>query len=270
MDDQLAEIATRVGMAALDAIRSMADESMGAGFFDRLGAVTAPWEADDAIAMADGRIMAVVAAARELQTDALEGLAADEWHRQVLPRKREFYQGLLDEIKRFDALVDALPPQEPAAADDPALDHSSHSMQWVGECGECPPADQLRFKGMFRGGEDTIARGHGVGCVVISVVGQGVQTATVLAPGEAERLGRALIHQAEAALPADPWTIREAAEPGTTVHGYVSTACQHDHHEYCASDTRQDGFPKTPAKCKWCPATCLCGCHLNVLTEKES
>jgi hypothetical protein len=60
-------------------------------------------------------ILAVVAAARELRTDALEGLAADEWHRQTLPRKREFYQGLLDEIKRFDALVDALPPQAPPA-----------------------------------------------------------------------------------------------------------------------------------------------------------
>jgi hypothetical protein len=53
-------------------------------------------------------------------------------------------------------------------------------------------------------------------------------------------------------------------------HTYLSTACLHattepgreDLHAECAIDaTRWDGTHKTAARCKWCPARCICPCH---------
>jgi hypothetical protein len=64
--------------------------------------------------------------------------------------------------------------------------------------------------------------------------------------------------------PAGPFRIREGDEPGTVVHEYVSTACQHDRHDYCAGATRQDGGDKVPMRCKWCPALCRCQCHARL------
>lgn len=48
-------------------------------------------------------------------------------------------------------------------------------------------------------------------------------------------------------------------DPGS--HQYWSTACRHDHHDYCAGGTRLDGKLKLPARCKFCDAPCLCTCH---------
>jgi hypothetical protein len=41
-------------------------------------------------------------------------------------------------------------------------------------------------------------------------------------------------------------------------HTYISTACQHGDHDYCKGVERQDGGSKTPARCKFCPASCQC------------
>lgn len=46
-------------------------------------------------------------------------------------------------------------------------------------------------------------------------------------------------------------------------HLYVSTACQHSHHDYCQRETGTTG-QKTPAQCKFCAAPCLCPCHREV------
>ncbi len=61
-----------------------------------------------------------------------------------------------------------------------------------------------------------------------------------------------------------------------TGHDYLSTACLHDQHGYCATPTvTRDGEwvtvgpsysssrddPKTPARCKFCRAECRCACH---------
>lgn len=43
-------------------------------------------------------------------------------------------------------------------------------------------------------------------------------------------------------------------------HTYLSTACLHGRHDYCASDTGLAGR-KEPARCKWCSAPCVCACH---------
>jgi hypothetical protein len=43
-------------------------------------------------------------------------------------------------------------------------------------------------------------------------------------------------------------------------HVYLSTACLHERHGYCAATTGQAG-PKTPAQCKFCAAPCTCPCH---------
>lgn len=43
-------------------------------------------------------------------------------------------------------------------------------------------------------------------------------------------------------------------------HLYVSTGCQHGRHDYCALTEGAAG-EKRPAKCKFCPALCLCPCH---------
>jgi hypothetical protein len=39
-------------------------------------------------------------------------------------------------------------------------------------------------------------------------------------------------------------------------HRYRCTGHRHGIAEHCTSDTRLDGAPKLPAKCKWCPAPC--------------
>lgn len=41
-------------------------------------------------------------------------------------------------------------------------------------------------------------------------------------------------------------------------HKYISTACLHGNHAYCADKVRQDGGEKVPATCKFCPALCRC------------
>jgi hypothetical protein len=63
---------------------------------------------------------------------------------------------------------------------------------------------------------------------------------------------------------------------GTVEHHYLSTACLHGHHDYCAAPTvsREGGWQvigpsysskpgeaKTPAQCKFCDARCICPCH---------
>ena len=60
------------------------------------------------------------------------------------------------------------------------------------------------------------------------------------------------------------------------VHYYLSTACLHGQHGYCAAPVvSRDGSwkvvgpsysgeqdaPKSPAQCKFCPAQCRCRCH---------
>jgi hypothetical protein len=46
----------------------------------------------------------------------------------------------------------------------------------------------------------------------------------------------------------------------TEEHVYLSTACLHNHHDYCKRERGLAG-DKTPAKCKFCAAKCVCGCH---------
>lgn len=43
-------------------------------------------------------------------------------------------------------------------------------------------------------------------------------------------------------------------------HRYLSTACVHGQHDYCASMTGYQG-EKRPATCKFCDAHCRCDCH---------
>ena len=43
-------------------------------------------------------------------------------------------------------------------------------------------------------------------------------------------------------------------------HVYLSTACLHSYHAYCAAMTGQQGA-KRPARCKFCDARCVCRCH---------
>lgn len=43
---------------------------------------------------------------------------------------------------------------------------------------------------------------------------------------------------------------------------YLSTACFHGHHDYCAAMTGYQG-EKRPAKCKFCDAWCICTCHTH-------
>ena len=50
----------------------------------------------------------------------------------------------------------------------------------------------------------------------------------------------------------------------TPAHEYLSTSCLHGRHEYCASQTGSNGeteWAKTPARCKFCDAPCVCPCH---------
>ena len=53
-------------------------------------------------------------------------------------------------------------------------------------------------------------------------------------------------------------------EPG--VHRYLSTGCYHGDHAYCQSMTGLNGA-KRPGECKFCQASCRCGCHT---TTKET
>ncbi len=51
--------------------------------------------------------------------------------------------------------------------------------------------------------------------------------------------------------------------PGAGVdldHDYLSTACLHGRHDYCACDVGIVGAKK-PNTCKWCDARCRCTCH---------
>lgn len=43
------------------------------------------------------------------------------------------------------------------------------------------------------------------------------------------------------------------------VHVYLSTGCLHGHHDYCQRERGLAG-DKTPAKCKFCGAPCICPC----------
>lgn len=43
-------------------------------------------------------------------------------------------------------------------------------------------------------------------------------------------------------------------------HLYLSTACHHGEHAYCAAMTGYQGA-KRPAQCKFCRAPCICECH---------
>jgi len=43
-------------------------------------------------------------------------------------------------------------------------------------------------------------------------------------------------------------------------HRYLSTACLHGDHGYCAGDKGAAG-DKIPAQCKFCAAPCRCKCH---------
>ena len=54
-------------------------------------------------------------------------------------------------------------------------------------------------------------------------------------------------------------TLRGGRACGTG-HVYLSTSCMHGHHDYCKTDVGIAGL-KTPAKCKFCPAECVCACH---------
>lgn len=45
-------------------------------------------------------------------------------------------------------------------------------------------------------------------------------------------------------------------------HVYLSTSCFHLEHEYCKNNVGHAGT-KTPAKCKFCDAPCICHCHAS-------
>lgn len=61
---------------------------------------------------------------------------------------------------------------------------------------------------------------------------------------------------------ADPPQLPEHA----TVHEYRSTSCLHGWHAYCSATDRGDGTVKEPARCKFCPAPCVCSCHSDPLS----
>ncbi len=44
------------------------------------------------------------------------------------------------------------------------------------------------------------------------------------------------------------------------LHIYLSTACLHGQHAYCAACNRPDGTAKEPGQCKFCAAPCVCEC----------
>src|SRR5690606_30859497 len=55
------------------------------------------------------------------------------------------------------------------------------------------------------------------------------------------------------------------AATGATGHRYLSTGCLHGEHGYCQAKTGQSGTKK-PAVCKWCDASCRCGCHRDAMS----
>lgn len=56
---------------------------------------------------------------------------------------------------------------------------------------------------------------------------------------------------------------------GATGHRYLSTGCLHGEHGYCQAKTGQSGTKK-PAVCKWCDASCRCGCHRDAMHQVSS
>lgn len=52
-----------------------------------------------------------------------------------------------------------------------------------------------------------------------------------------------------------------AAHVTGDTHRYLSTSCLHGRHDHCRCTTSITGGDKEPGTCKWCPATCICGCH---------
>ncbi|MDX3549719.1 hypothetical protein PV729_45370 [Streptomyces europaeiscabiei] len=46
------------------------------------------------------------------------------------------------------------------------------------------------------------------------------------------------------------------------VHRYLSTGCLHGDHAYCQAMTGLNGA-KRPGECKFCQASCRCGCHTD-------
>jgi hypothetical protein len=88
----------------------------------------------------------------------------------------------------------------------------------------------------------------------------------LLAERDAETAGyrRMVDHQAKEYIE-QQWAQLLAGPPERVIaeqgHRYLSTACLHGEHDYCAGKTRQDGGEKVPAKCKFCEARCVCGCH---------
>jgi hypothetical protein len=61
------------------------------------------------------------------------------------------------------------------------------------------------------------------------------------------------------ALPVSGGAVAGDATPAGQ-HYYLSTGCLHGEHDYCQSNTGLCGA-KTPSKCKWCAARCVCPCH---------
>lgn len=49
-------------------------------------------------------------------------------------------------------------------------------------------------------------------------------------------------------------------------HEYLSTACHHGRHDYCAAMVGVQG-EKRPATCKFCDARCVCPCHAGPPVE---
>lgn len=69
-------------------------------------------------------------AARPAAPDLYHGPARDEWAAAL---------SAVHALTPVDG-EDDVPDADGSPLPDPALDHSSHSMQWVGGCPECPPA----------------------------------------------------------------------------------------------------------------------------------
>lgn len=83
-----------------------------------------------------------------------------------------------------------------------------------------------------------------------------------------ERLARRVLASAPPAVTPVAESDPDSAPPvqaSTAPHVYLSTACLHGRHEYCACDVRWLTGEKTPHTCKWCPAQCICPCHAEVV-----
>jgi hypothetical protein len=63
----------------------------------------------------------------------------------------------------------------------------------------------------------------------------------------------------------------EGLETAAKDHVYISTACLHGEHAYCAAGVRADGGVKQPGRCKFCDARCRCtGCDHSVPLDGPS